>query len=143
MKRNVLSPGANLITYKVYKNFLRIRLYLLKNFQSSIKCSTVLIWWCLASKDLIPKTVPLNLSTIEDFRPIALLNAEAKFCLVLMYQFKKVVWQQFLVFGGTCQWYEMSLKLPNLIWLLFDWMYQMLMDLYPTTLFSLPLNGVE
>ena len=67
-----------MITHKVYKKCPKIRSNLFKIFQSYIKCSTVPIQWCLASKIFIPKVVPPDPSTIDDFWPIVLLTMEDK-----------------------------------------------------------------
>ena len=83
-RRNASSPGLNMIPYKVYKKCPRISSFLFKIFKSCIKVSKIPIQWRVASEVYIPKKKPPDSSTIEDFRPIALLNVEGKIFFSLL-----------------------------------------------------------
>ena len=77
-RRNGSSPGLNKIPYKVYKKCPKISSYLLKIFKSCVKLSFIPIQWRVSSEIYIPKKPLSSSNSIEDFRPIALLNVESK-----------------------------------------------------------------
>ena len=83
-RRNGSAPGINMIPYKVYKKCPQTAGFLFHLFVSCLKHNVIPVHWRLSTEVYIPKTKPPNSSTIEDFRPIALLNVEGKLFFSLL-----------------------------------------------------------
>eukprot|EP00057_Strongylocentrotus_purpuratus_P031916 XP_786079.3 PREDICTED: uncharacterized protein LOC580961 [Strongylocentrotus purpuratus] len=76
--RNASSPGQNGIPYKMYKKCPRLLKIIWKLMLDVWRTKYIPVQWRVAEGVYIPKSATPNEKTITDFRPIALLNVEAK-----------------------------------------------------------------
>ncbi|XP_072178554.1 uncharacterized protein [Diadema setosum] len=76
--RNASAPGQNGIPYKMYKRCPRLLRLLWSLMQVVWRTKKIPVIWRVAEGVYIPKSGSANERTISDFRPISLLNVEAK-----------------------------------------------------------------
>ena len=83
---NTSAPGINMIPYKVYKKCPQLMSFLFKLCLSCQRNQVIPIYWTIAHEAYIPKNKHPNPSSIEDFRPISLMNIDGKLFFSLVSQ---------------------------------------------------------
>lgn len=94
--RNASAPGQNGIPYKMYKSCPRLLRLIWRIMAVVWRTKKIPIQWRVAEGVYIQKSATSNEKTITDFRPISLLNVEAK--LFFAVQAKRL--ERYLCFNG-------------------------------------------